>query len=212
MNIDVSRNHEDETSYVSTGESVEELPFGHGVVNKRFTYHDVTFHADQHEIPGTDEYVSPEHALTVPCVANDEIAIRFPVNQFLAGRRRYRAPIPHIPISTSAWCLITSNMSMEKRSPLQLSVKYVAPLARNPAQVTTSWTRLMTVITIWFSCGKSGPDGVSRHRYVPLPSVQPLSSVGALTVVSDWLPGLVIMSSPLLSVLSPKEVSLRSRC
>ena len=73
MNIDVSRNHEDETSYVSTGESVEELPFGHGVVNKRFTYHDVTFHADQHEIPGTDEYVSPEHALTVPCVANDEI-------------------------------------------------------------------------------------------------------------------------------------------
>ena len=73
MNRDVSRNHEDETSNVSTGESVEELPFGHGVVNKRFTYHDVTFHADQHEIPGTDEYVSPEHALTVPCVANDEI-------------------------------------------------------------------------------------------------------------------------------------------
>ena len=99
-------------------------------------------------------------------------------------------------------------MSMEKRSPLQLSVKYVAPLARNPAQVTTSWTRLMTVITILFSCGKSGPDGVSRHRYVPLPSVQPLSSVCALTVVSDWLPGLVIMSSPLLSVLSPKVLFL----
>ena len=54
MNRDVNRNHEDETSNVSTGESVEELPFGHGVVNKRFTYHDVTFHADQHEIPGTD--------------------------------------------------------------------------------------------------------------------------------------------------------------
>ena len=97
---------------------------------------------------------------------------------------------------------------MEKRSPLQLSVKYVAPLARNPAQVTTSWTRLMTVITILFSCGKSVPDGVSRHRYVPLPSVQPLSSVGALAVVSDWLPGRVTRSSPLLSVLSPKVLFL----
>ena len=73
MNLDVGRNQEDETSNVDTDESVEELSFGHCVVKKGFTYHDVTFNADQHEIPCTNEYVSPEYSLTMPYVANDGI-------------------------------------------------------------------------------------------------------------------------------------------
>ena len=57
----------------------------HGTLTEWFTYHDVTFNADQCQVPYAHGNDCPKYALTVPKVANDEIGKRFPVNRLTAG-------------------------------------------------------------------------------------------------------------------------------